>query len=266
MSYNPSRLGQIAPSMAVTNNQQNIQQSTYQTQDLYTLHNEVVERVLLKHILNERAALKDNDYIASYILDDMSIADLKLDKELFNVAEIGISIRNSSQDYNNVMEVKQLGQAMIQNGMITMPELIRLMWANNGAEILNIAERAEKKMLERQQQQQQADQQNQQAQMDSQKQIIELQQQYDSLQKQLDRDLQRVGYELESQKFANQMDIDQNNVNDALEKEREVMENDNKQNELNRKHELEKEKLKGDISEKIEKIRAVKAKSNSTKK
>ena len=266
MSYNPSRKGQIAPYMAVTNNQQNIQQSTYQTQDLYTLHNEVVERLLLKHILNERAALQDNDYIASYVLDDMSIADLKLDKELFNVAEIGISIRNSSQDYNNVMEVKQLGQAMIQNGMITMPELIRLYWANNGAEILNIAERAEKKMLERQQQQQAAEQQNLQAQQEAQKQIVQLQQQYDSLQKQLDRDLQLEGYKLDAMKFANQMDIDKNNVNDSLEKEREVIDNDNKQNELDRKHDIEMEKLKGNISEKIERIKASQKKLTTSKK
>ena len=266
MSYNPSRLGQIAPSMAVTNNQQNIQQSTYQTQDLYTLHNEVVERVLLKHILNERAALQDNEYIASYVLDDMSIADLKLDKELFNVAEIGISIRNSSQDYNNVMEVKQLGQAMIQNGMITMPELIRLMWANNGAEILNIAERAEKKMLERQQQQQQSEQENIKAQQESQMQLVQLQQQYDALQKQLDRDLQLKGYELESVKFANQQDIDKNNVSKKKKKEREVMENEKEEKKLDRQHELDKEKLKGEIAEKIEKIKGMYQKSKTTKK
>lgn len=258
MSYNPSRLGQIAPSMAVTNNQQNIQQSTYQTQDLYTLHNEVVERLVLRHVLNERAALRDNEYIASYVLDDMSIADLKLDKELFNVAEIGISIRNSSQDYNNVMEVKQLGQAMIQNGMITMPEFIRLMWADNGAEILNIAERAEKKMMERQQQQAAQEQQNIQAQAENQKMILNLQQQFDALQKQLDREVTIEGYKLEANKFANQMDIDRNNINDGIQKEREVMENENKQKQLDRNHDIEMEKIKGNISEKIERIKASK--------
>ena len=81
MSYNPSRLGQIQASMAVTNNQQNIQQSTYQTQDLFSLHNEVVERVINRHVLNERAALKDNDYVASYVLDDMSLALLQFTED-----------------------------------------------------------------------------------------------------------------------------------------------------------------------------------------
>ena len=43
MSYNPSRLGSQSASLAVSNNQQNIQQSSYQTYDIYNLHNKVVD-------------------------------------------------------------------------------------------------------------------------------------------------------------------------------------------------------------------------------
>ena len=43
MSYNPSRLGAMQPYMSVGNNQQNIVQSTYQTEDIYTTHNKVIE-------------------------------------------------------------------------------------------------------------------------------------------------------------------------------------------------------------------------------
>jgi len=219
MSYNPARLGQIVPQAAVRNTEQNITQSTYQTQDLFTLHNEMVERVLNRHILNERAALKDNDFIASYVLDDLSRADLKVDKELFNLAEIGISLRNSSEDFNTLNSIKQLGQAMIQNQMITFPELIRLQLSNNMADALNIAERAEEKMLQRQEEAMQQQQQQQDQMMQMQKEMQQIQAQLDAEQKQLDRENKLQTATIGAMQMANQQDIDQNAQADSIQKE-----------------------------------------------
>lgn len=226
MSYNPARLGQIVPSAAVSNTKQNIQQSTYQTQDLFTLHNEVVEKVMNRHILNERAALKDNDYVASYILDDMSRADLKLDKELFDLAEIGISIRNNADDFNTLNSIKSLGQAMIQNQMITFPEFIRLQLSNNMADTLNIAERAEQKMLQKQEEMMQQQQQQQQMALQQQQQIEQMRQEmqrmqmeFEAQQKQLDRQVKMEVAGIDAMKFKNQMDVDQNNESDLIQKE-----------------------------------------------
>lgn len=256
MNYNPSRLGQIAPQQAVSNAQENINQSTYQTQDLYTLHNEVVERLLNRHILNERAALKENDYIASYILDDMSRADLILDKDLFDLADIGISLSNNSEDFKTLTNIKALGQAMIQNQMITFPEFIRLHLAKNMADVLNISERAEKKMLERQQATQQA-QAEQEAKM--QKMMLDMEamkMEWEGHQKELDRLNKIEVVQYDAMKFKNQMDVNLNDKSDLIEKEELTLEHDNKQKELDREHELKLAKLEAEYKEKLERIKA----------
>ncbi len=216
MSYNPQRLGQIVATEAVRNAQGNIQQSTYQTQDLFTLHNEVVERLLNRHIWNEKIALRENEYVASYVLDDMSIADLTLDKESLDDAEIGITIRNSSEDYNKLELIKSLGQAMIQNQMITFPELIRLYMTNNMADAINVAEAAEEKMQKRQEQAQaaQAEQAQQIEKMKAE--MKQMEQQFLSSEKALDRESREYTEKLRSMTMANQMDIDQDGQSDLI--------------------------------------------------
>lgn len=256
MSYNPSRLGQIVPQQAVANARENISQSSYQTQDLFNIHNEIVERVLNRHIINERAALKDNDFVASYILDDMSRADLILDKELFDLSEIGIVLRNNSEDFKALTDIKGLGQAMIQNQMITFPEFIRMYLATNMADLLNISERAEKKMLERQQQAQEAQQEQakmvEQMRADMQK----MQMEYDAQQRQLDRlnKIDVVG--IDAMKFKNQMDVNSNDIADSKETEAMKIEQETKENQKDREHELELKKLDSQTKEALEKIKA----------
>lgn len=245
MSYNPQRLGQIVPSEAVRNAQGNIQQSTYQTQDLFTLHNEVVERLLNRHIWNEKIALKENEYIASYVLDDMSIADLTLDSESLDDAEIGVTIRNSSEDYQKLELIKSLGQAMIQNQMITFPELIRLYMTNNMADAINVAEAAEEKMQKRMEQQQaaQAEQQQQIEQMKKEMRLME--QQFLSSEKALDRESREYTEKLRSMTMANQMDIDQDGQSDLVKiKEMSIAEAE-KDRQLEQK--LTEQKLKADL-------------------
>ena len=261
MSYNPARLGQIVPQAAVSNTRENIQQSTYQTQDIFTLHNEIVERVLNRHILNEREALKDNDFVASYILDDMSRADLILDKELFDLSEIGIVLRNNSEDFNTLNNIKSLGQAMIQNQMITFPEFIRLQLANNMSDALNIAERAEKKMLDRQQELQQSQAQQAQQIEAMKKEMMQIQMQFEAQQKQLDRENKLQVVAVDSTKFAQQQDADKNNQLDTIQKEIFIKEKEVQENEKDR--ELQRELKEQEFKNKLE-IERIKAKNKPT--
>ena len=259
MSYNPQRLGQIVATEAVRNAQGNIQQSTYQTQDLFTLHNEIVERLLNRHIWNEKIALRENEYIASYVLDDMSIADLMLDKESLDDAEIGITVRNSSDDYNKLELIKSLGQAMIQNQMITFPELIRLYMANNMADAINIAETAEEKMVKRQQESQAA-QAEQAKQLEAMKQeMMEIQRKYESAEKQLDRDSREYTEKLRSMTMANQMDIDKDGQSDL----KQIKEIDNQEREKDRQ--LEKELTMSKLETDLEKAKISARSKTSTK-
>lgn len=219
MSYNPSRLGQVAPYVAVTNTQQSIVQSSYQTEDIYSTHNKVVENLLNTLVKSARIAFRENDFARTYLLDDMSIAELELDWQLLDQSKIGVKIRNSSEDFNNIMNVKSVAQAMVQNGLITMPELIKLMWATNGAEILNIAEQAEQTAEKRRQQeyQQQQDMLMQQGEM--QKQLADLERQFQAQMKQWDIEKDLLVAQITSTRFAQQHDINQNQLHDTNERE-----------------------------------------------
>ena len=220
MSYNPSRLGQVSPYTAVQNNQQNIIQSSHQTEDIFSTHNKVVENVLNALLQAARVAYKDNPKKLTYLLDDMSVAELDLDWEMLWRSELGVFISNSSEDFNNVNQVKQQAQAMIQNGLISFPELIRLQWAKNYGEVINIAEKAEEKMMERQQQQQQQQQQMQQQAEATQQKMLEMEIQLKMIMQDKDLANKREVAAMDSMKFAAQHDIDKNMVNDGIQKER----------------------------------------------
>lgn len=245
MSYNPQRLGQIVQSEAVRNAQGNIQQSSYQTQDLFTLHNEVVERLLNRHMWNEKIALRNNEYVASYVLDDMSIADLSLDFESLDDAIIGITVRSSSEDFKKLELIKSLGQAMVQNQMITFPELIRLYMCNNMADAINIAEAAEEKMMKRQQEAQQAQAEQEQKIQQMKMEMEQLAREFESSEKEKDRESLEFREKIKSMMMANQMDIDKDGQSDLMQ----IKEMDNQEREKDRKNEMEmlERKLKADI-------------------
>ena len=226
MSYNPSRLGMQQSSVSVTNNQQNIMQSSYQTYDLFNTHNKVVENLMNVVINVARVAFKDNPPIKTYVLDDMSVAELDIDWEMLWRSELAIKVRNSSQDFENILQVRQQAQSMIQNGLISFPELIRLQWAKSGADIMNIAEGAEERMKQQQAEQQQAQQEQMQQQAEIQQQLQKMQQDFELLKQANELMSREKQAEIESTRFARQEDINLNQLDDEYEKEQMKIEAD----------------------------------------
>jgi len=226
MSYNPSRLGMQQSSVSVTNNQQNIMQSSYQTYDLFNTHNKVVENLMNVLINVARVAFKDNPPIKTYVLDDMSVAELDIDWEMLWRSELAIKVRNSSQDFENILQVRQQAQSMIQNGLISFPELIRLQWAKSGADIMNIAEGAEERMKQQQAEQQQAQQEQMQQQAEIQQQLQKMQQDFELLKQANELMSREKQAEIESTRFARQEDINLNQLDDEYEKEQMKIEAD----------------------------------------
>ncbi len=158
MNYNPSRLGLQGPTTAVTNNQQNIVQSSYQTNDIFNFHNQIVENLLNTLVDVEKQALRDNEAIKGFVLDDMSLADLDLDWQVVDHSEIAVRIKNSSQEFADVHELKLLLQPMIQNGMMTIQDAIKIRFAKNAHEIMKIADDSQQDSEKRQQQAQEQQQ------------------------------------------------------------------------------------------------------------
>lgn len=249
MSYNPSRLGQISPYMTATNNQQNIVQSSNQTEDLYAIHNKVVQNLLNALIKAARIAYKDNPIKKSYILDDMSIAELELDTEMLDRSEIGVFISNSSEDFENLKIIKGLAQSMIQSGIISYADAIKLQWARSGAEILNLASNAEEKMQQNQQAQQQAAQEQQEKQQKLQLDLLEKENQIKMLMQDKELASKERAVLIDSMKFKNQMDVNQDNVSDS--NERAAMERDFNKVENDKDRMLKKELAEKDFENKL---------------
>lgn len=219
MNYNPSRLGLQGPTVPVTNNQQNIIQSSYQTNDVFSIHNKIVENLLNSLVDVTKDALRENEDIAAFVLDDLSIAELNLNWELLDLSEINVKIKNSSQEYQNVQEIKMLLQPLVQNGMLSLGDLIRISFAKSASEILNYAEQAQEYTEKKQQEQMQAQQEMLARQEQLQMQLEQMRIQ--SQMEEIDRkgELEILKETIASTRFAQQMDIDGNKVHDDITKE-----------------------------------------------
>jgi mRNA-degrading endonuclease YafQ of YafQ-DinJ toxin-antitoxin module len=216
MNYNPSRLGLQGPSVPVTNNQQNIIQSSYQTNDIFNMHNKIVENLLNVAVDVTKHALRENDDIRGYVLDDLSIADLDLNWELLDLSEINVKIRNNSQEYQNLLEVKQLLQPLAQNGMLTAPDIIRIKFSKSAAEIMNYAEDAFEKSQQRAQEAQEAQKQMLQQQEQMQMQLQQMQQQFELEKQRRDHEMELAKATIAATDRAQQKDIDMNKINDDI--------------------------------------------------
>lgn len=254
LSYNPTRMGQTEQYTAVRNAQQNIIQSSYQTEDIYNTHNMFLENVLNALLRAGRTAFRNNPEMKTYILDDMSVAELDVDWAILDPAELGVKIRNSSEDFMRVQQLKQLGQPMVQNGLITFPELAKLYYANNGAEVLNIAEYAQKAAEERLEREHQRNMEQIQAQGN-------IQQQLDQMRSMLQMQLQQMKIEgdyrkaidtslLNREQWAMQYDINKDGINDGHQQKQMEIDHQKEEKEKDRKHEERMKKIDAALKEK----------------
>ena len=161
MYYNPSRLGQISPYLPVTNNQQNILQSSAQTEDIYSIHNSILERLLNALIDDARICYYMNPKIYDYVLDEVSMASLDIDPEVMKYSKLNVFVANQSEDEINLQAVKEFIPFFVQSQMIGFEDTVNLIWAKNGSEALNIARKGDRKREQQAEQDRQMQQQMQ---------------------------------------------------------------------------------------------------------
>lgn len=217
MGFNPSRLGIQNPDMSVTNNRQNIVQSTIQTEYLYRTHNKVVENLMNNLVNVAKIALKDNPVKTTYVLDDMSIAEFELDHDLLDIAEQNIFVNNSIEDQKNINDLNMLAQPLIQNGQIDFEDASKMKFSKNGADILNIAHEAIRKNDARMQQKYEMDQQLMQQQAQMAQQLEQMRHQMAMEKQERELQMKLLAVEIDSYKFANQWDIDASGMSDQRE-------------------------------------------------
>lgn len=252
MSYSPSQMGYAPASMTATNNQQNIIQGSYATEDINYLHRTFEERLLEAFANLIRNGLRYNDHLRTYLLDDLGVAELELDEELLDLAEIGIKIASELDDINDVNSMKAHLQPLIQNGMVDFYESAVLQFSKEPSAIINIAreakERIEKANKEKQEQEYKLAQQE----IDRKKELDKQAHEY----KMIELELKKLDIEMRGDQFRKVQDADLNTVPDSLQKavvdnqaemERLVYETENAKEIKKEEMKLEFNKLKADM-------------------
>lgn len=220
MFYNDNRLGNAQQYESVTNNQQNIIQSSHQTQPYYSQHNKVKEAVATMFLEYARIAYQNNPESITYSVDDNTVTSLQLDAELLELSRYGVFISNDPEQFQKTQILKNSLKEIIQNTGGDLRILGDIVTMDSPAQI---KQQLYKYHEERMQQEQDAAK----RQEDLQRQAIQAQQEakqlemeYNANENQLDRENQYAMAELNAMMLANQHDIDSNKENDAIEKER----------------------------------------------
>lgn len=178
----PQRLGEIASSETVGGVERAVHQSVTQSEIYFQTHNEIVQKALTNY-LNVCQYAYRNGKDLSFVLDDMTNAFVKIDGGKFELADIGVFVTDSSEDYRVLNALRSLAQPAMQNGA-DLSDIAILETTDSIREIKQVLEKIKQERLEHERQTQQIEQQKI-AEMQRQ---FEVQRQDDNMNKQLDRE------------------------------------------------------------------------------
>lgn len=150
MCYSPSSLGQAPASITATANQQNIVQTSYKTEDIYSLHDVFVSRFVSNIVLTIKNAMINNEDLREALLTIPSLAALNINYELLAETIPTIHFVSKSQEVDDIKNLKNLLQPMIQNQLANkMSTVAKIQFMDNPASLINMMEDEERSMEER---------------------------------------------------------------------------------------------------------------------
>lgn len=161
IGINDQMSGEIETRAAVNNVKQGIVMGTNILQPIFELHACVKRNILQALIECSKIAYRNsNGRKLSFILDDMSIATLKLDIGLLDNSTLGVFVANTNKVEETKQAIQQLSMTALQNQKVELSDIIEILKAddiNQASETLKIAEENRRQFdMQMQQQQQQA--------------------------------------------------------------------------------------------------------------
>ena len=164
------REGQVSNRETVGGVERATLQSSYITEWLFTVHDDVKKRVLEAFIETAKIAIKGRSLKFQYILSDNSYKVMDIDGDEFAECDYGLVVDNSSGTQQLQQKLDMLAQAALQNQALTFSTIMKLYNSSSLAEKQRMVEENEQQMIQRQQeaQQQQIQQQQQQLQAEAQ--------------------------------------------------------------------------------------------------
>lgn len=141
--------GQASANQSVRNNQQNLVQNQNILEPYFNLHDHVKKNILQALINVAKSAYSnyDKEYL-SFVLDDMTVGMLKMDKELLSTSIIGLFIANSAKAQEAMQEIKGLAHAAMQNQKAELSDIAKLFRQDGILEAQEILEKAERERAE----------------------------------------------------------------------------------------------------------------------
>jgi hypothetical protein len=146
---------QINTQQSVGNVRQTIMQASNILEPLFEMHN-YVKRNVIERLLEvaKEAYSGSKSKMLRYVLDDLSIGMLQLDTEMLSNSTYGITVASSSLAHEAKELVKQMAHAGIQNQMINMSDIIKIVKSDGLQEAedhLKVAEETKRKQMDEQQ-------------------------------------------------------------------------------------------------------------------
>lgn len=172
------REGQIATRETVGGVERATLQSSYITEWLFAVHDDVKRRALECFLETAKIALRGRSKKFQYILSDMSVRLMDIDGDEFAENDYGLVVDSSDGTQRLQQELETLAQAALQTQTLSFSTITKLYTSSSLAEKQRLIERDEKAIQERQAkaQQQQLESQQQIAQMQNEQKQAELQQ------------------------------------------------------------------------------------------
>jgi|TARA_R110000744_G_scaffold8270_1_gene27726 hypothetical protein len=168
---NRQRQGQVGAYEGKSTSQQAIIQSSHITEDLFRKFNRMEQRdmqALLDY--SKEAWIKGKK--TSFVMPDGTTDFLDVESMGHMESEYGLWVTDSGEEQEKIEAAKQLGQAMIQNGLPT-SAVLEMLDSKSFIQIKSNIKKAEANMQELEKAQQEAAQQQEQAQMQQAKEIVE---------------------------------------------------------------------------------------------
>lgn len=172
------REGQISNRETVGGVERATLQSSHITEWLFVIHDDVKRRVLECFLETAKIAFKGRSKKFPYILSDGSMKIMDVDGDEFAEADYGLVVDNSQGTQELAQKLDMLAQAALQNQTLSFSTIMRLYNSSSLAEKQRLVERDEQAIQERnaQAQQQQLQTQQQIVQLENEQRLAEMQQ------------------------------------------------------------------------------------------
>jgi hypothetical protein len=152
----PQREGAISNRETLGGIERAVTQSSHITEKWFMLHDNTKLRVLETLLETAKYAWRNKkNQKLQYITDEMSSVIVDIDGQMFNEADYGIMISNSTKDAELVQAMKQLAQAGLQNDKINFSGLMDIYLSESMSSMRRKIEQYEEDTLKRQEKERQ---------------------------------------------------------------------------------------------------------------